>query len=79
MSSGKIIKPSVDDMITALKACAVETPQEGYPCEDCYLYPFSNDGRLSTGRTCFEHLTLDVSGELLRLTAEKSKGTLRGE
>jgi len=63
-NKGKIIKPSVDDMIRALKACAVDTPQEGYPCESCYLYPFSRDGHMSTGRTCFEHLTLDVIAKL---------------
>lgn len=66
--NGKIINPSVDDMITALKACAVDTPQERYPCEGCYLYPFSKNGRMSTGRTCFEHLTTDVINKLDNLS-----------
>lgn len=64
MNNGKIVKPSISDMVTALKACAVEDPLPAYPCEKCYLYPFSRDGRMSTGRTCFEHLTFDVISKL---------------
>jgi len=61
------ISPSVEDMVTALKSCMVETPKEEYPCKDCYLYRFSKDGRMSTGRNCFKHLALDVSSKLTEL------------
>lgn len=63
----RLIKPSVKDLVTALKSCATETSQSKYPCEGCYLYPFSKDGHMSTGRTCFEHLALEVVSKLNEL------------
>lgn len=53
---GKVLGPTVEQITAALRLCAVEEPAETYPCEQCYLYPYSKDGRMSTGRTCFEHL-----------------------
>lgn len=54
------MKPTIDQLINALKICAEEEPQPTFPCEKCYLYPFSNAGRMSSGRTCFMHLAFDV-------------------
>ena len=64
---GKILKPTVKQITAALRLCAVEKPAETYPCEQCYLYPYSKDGRMSTGRTCFEHLALDTCQLIDRL------------
>lgn len=44
----------------ALLCCAKDEPAEKYPCEDCYLYPLSKDGQMSTGETCFKHLALEA-------------------
>jgi len=62
------MKPTVEQMITALKACAVEESQEEHPCDACYLYPIQKEGRMSTGRSCFEHLTHDLIEVLSRVT-----------
>lgn len=59
--------PAVDDIINALRLCAVETPAESPPCEGCYLFPLSKDGRMSTGQTCFTHLMLDTIDLINRL------------
>lgn len=56
----RTIGPTAEEIKTALRLCAVDEPAENYPCEGCYLYPLSKDGRVSTGRTCFEHLALDA-------------------
>lgn len=59
-----ITDPSAKQIIEALKICSVETPQDEYLCKKCYIYPFSTGGRMSTGRTCFEHLTQDATAIL---------------
>lgn len=64
---GKVLEPTVDQITAALRLCAVEEPSKTYPCEQCYLYPYSKDGRMSTGRTCFEHLALDTCQLINRL------------
>ena len=64
---GKWVEASIEDMAKALRICATDPPEKEHPCEGCYLYPFSRDGYMSTGRTCFEHLALDVIDKLTRL------------
>lgn len=56
----RIIEPMVEEIKTALRACAVSEPGETYPCEECYLHSMSRDGYLSTGQTCFMRLALDA-------------------
>lgn len=57
---GKTIQPTADQIKAALRLCAVAEPAGDYPCKQCYLYPLSRDGYMSTGETCFEHLVLDT-------------------
>jgi len=64
---GKILEPTVEQITAALRLCAVEEPAGTYPCEQCYLYPYSKDGRMSTGCTCFEHLAMDTCQLIDRL------------
>lgn len=64
---GKVLEPTVDQITAALRLCAVEEPSKTYPCEQRYLYPYSKDGRMSTCRTCFEHLVLDTCQLINRL------------
>lgn len=64
---GKTLAPTVEQITAALRLCAVEEPAVGYPCEQCYLYPYSKDGRMSTGLTCFEHLVMDTCQLIDRL------------
>lgn len=59
--------PSAEQIKTALRLCAVDEPADKCPCDQCYLYPFRRNGRMSTGRTCFEHLALDACQLIDRL------------
>ena len=46
--------------MAALRLCANKEPVDETPCKQCYLYPLSRDGYMSTGQTCFAHLALDA-------------------
>lgn len=63
----KRFNPSAKQIEAALRLCAVSDPADKCPCDQCYLFPFSRDGYLSTGETCFEHLALDACQLIDRL------------
>lgn len=55
----------------ALLCCAKDDPvPEGInPCNNCYLQQLHlvKDGHMSTGETCFKHLTMDVIAYLRKI------------
>ena len=70
----KTIEVTQEILEQALLCCAKDEPAEKYPCEDCYLYPLSKDGQMSTGETCFKHLALDTISYIRRINDfEKSQ------
>jgi|GEM_PF-3471810 len=56
----RIIKPTSEEIIKALRVCMRDTPSKASPCDECYLNRLSRGGLMSTGRPCFEHLAFDV-------------------
>ena len=69
----KIIKPTIDELIAALQSCAVDDREGSLPCENCYLYPLSQEGYLSTGESCFKHLALGVIDALRKTEADREQ------
>lgn len=64
----------------ALLCCANDNPAPAGtdPCADCYLMQKNlvKDGHVSTGETCFMHLTLDVISYIRRINIAKYSGHL---
>ncbi len=56
----RIIKPTSEEIIEALRVCMQDTPGKANPCDECYLNRLSRDGLVSTGRPCFECLAFDA-------------------
>lgn len=79
-SGARIVDPTPEEIKIALRLCATDEPDaEGYPCKRCYLYPFKDeDGYMSTGQTCFMHLTLDAIGLIDRMRAERNTASESG-
>ncbi len=76
----RIIKPTSEEIIEALRVCMRDTPSKASPCDECYLNRLSRDGLMSTGRPCFEHLAFDAIEliqrgiiEIAKLKAENSR------
>lgn len=76
----RIIKPTSEEIIEALRVCMRDTPSKARPCDECYLNRLSRDGLMSTGRPCFEHLAFDAIEliqrgiiEIAKLKAENSR------
>lgn len=78
----RIIKPTSEEIIEALRVCLRENAGEDDPCNGCYLKQLSRGSLslMSTGHPCYEHLAFDAIEliqrgiiEIAKLKAENSR------